>query len=114
LADELFASATVACALCGGTGLSGECEPAVWSLCPSCGGRGSFLAIPPEEFAALRQRVLAAFPDADAPAVPDGPGSLLVQHLKTGSMEALEPADTPLQPPGMGRAVPARNRSRRG
>jgi hypothetical protein len=83
LTDELFKDAFLTCVRCEGRGYlpsdADHCRP-----CDTCSACGVVLALPQEEIAALRARVLEAFPDAAHGLVPvEGP---FIQKVATGEM----------------------------
>src|SRR5262249_17633288 len=63
LADEAFADTTRTCCNCGGRGYieSGHDDS---QHCPECNGCGKIFLIPREQVEALRNAILAAFPEA--------------------------------------------------
>ncbi len=64
LVAKLFATAVESCPACDGDGAItlGEDDP--YTPCRWCAGTGRMATRSPEEFEALRQRVLKEFPDA--------------------------------------------------
>lgn len=70
MTDELFDSALATCRTCKGHGLRDAIDRRSWRLCDACRGLGSVFTKSAEEFEALRERVLAAYPEAAADPVP--------------------------------------------
>jgi hypothetical protein len=66
LASQVFEGTTKGCAPCGGRGFVDE-GPTNYSSCQPCDGCGRIFVIPSSQIAALREAVLAAFPDAASP-----------------------------------------------
>jgi hypothetical protein len=66
LTKELFASAKAKCQSCNGHGLRDSADRRSWHVCKACRGLGSVFTRPADEIEALRDRVLAAHPDAAA------------------------------------------------
>jgi hypothetical protein len=87
MVDELFQGALKGCDRCGGSGLLDRDGGASWEKCGGCGGLGRTLAISPEEFEAIRQKVLEAYPEQGAPRVQGFAGGVILQNLSTGTME---------------------------
>jgi hypothetical protein len=64
LAASLLKNITEPCTTCGGTGLHGTYGNLGWRICPTCHGFGEVYRISLDELGALRQKVLAQYPDA--------------------------------------------------
>lgn len=66
LADEVFSGTTAQCGGCAGRGYleNGHDD---WQCCSSCDGCGKIFLVPREQVEALRQGVLAGFPEAASP-----------------------------------------------
>lgn len=64
LAASLLNNITEPCTTCGGTGLYGTYGSLGWRVCPTCRGFGEAYRISLDELEALRQKVLAQYPDA--------------------------------------------------
>jgi hypothetical protein len=63
LTDEVFDGAFLTCGRCGGRGYL-ACDAEGWRPCDRCSACGVVPVLPQEEVAALRARIVAAFPDA--------------------------------------------------
>lgn len=79
---EQFQGLVVDCGACDGRGLLDH--PAGYSVCSGCKGIGRVFTVPPEVVAAIRQKVLDAFPDAAAEQVSGFPGGVVYHDLSTG------------------------------
>lgn len=83
LADQIFDGVFLTCGRCGGRGyLAGDADRG--RPCDTCSACGVVSALPLEEVAALRARVIAVFPDAaHEPPPVEGP---FILALATGTM----------------------------
>jgi hypothetical protein len=62
---ELFDPVTRHCPLCHGRGLAAEGPPERWTRCLACDGVGIRFTVTDGEREAIRQRILAAYPEAE-------------------------------------------------
>jgi hypothetical protein len=85
MADTLLRDTTVACEVCRGRGLR-DVGGDRWETCQTCRGFGSVFAFSASEIQRRRQRVLDAYPDAEAQAVPDFAGAPLAFNLAAGQV----------------------------
>lgn len=85
MADELLRDATVDCDVCLGRGLR-DVGGDRWESCQRCSGFGSVFALSADEIQRRRQRVLDAYPGAEAQAVPDFAGAPLAFNLGAGQV----------------------------
>lgn len=67
LVKQLVGPVVCTCPTCGGTGLNGTYGDLGWRACPTCHRLGSAYTVSLEELEALRQQVLAQYPDSGAP-----------------------------------------------
>ena len=65
-ANEVFAGTTAPCGGCAGRGYV-ENGADDWARCSRCNGCGKIFLIPPEQVEALRDGILAGFPEAASP-----------------------------------------------
>jgi hypothetical protein len=86
MTDVLFAPVQVPCQDCAGEGLIDVTVGRGWQPCNACAGLGSHFTKSAAEIEALRQRVLAAHPDAAAEAVPDFFEGVVVLKLAENAM----------------------------
>ena len=84
MTDELFQDVTIQCEACGGRGLRDINSGASWERCISCRGLGIFFTKSAAEIAAIRRRVLDAFPDAAADPISDFATALLAYDHSQG------------------------------
>ncbi len=84
MAGELFNDVKIQCEACGGPGLRDVNNGASWERCVSCRGLGILFTKPAAEIAAIRRRVLDAFPDAAADPIPEFATALLAYDLSQG------------------------------
>jgi hypothetical protein len=67
MVHALLGQLHILCDICGGNSILNDCVYNGWSVCPKCEGSGGLWSVPPAEVEAARQKVLQAFPNADAP-----------------------------------------------
>jgi hypothetical protein len=82
MADKLLEGTTIECERCWGRGLR-DVPGGGWETCRACQGFGTAWAVPADEIQRRRQRILDAFPDAEAQPVPDFAGAPLAFNLGT-------------------------------
>ena len=88
LADALFEGWFEPCATCHGRGVLDVDRGRTWRECPDCKLAGCFFKGTPEEFQAIRSRVLSKFPKADATASPQPRAPEAAKESPTASTKA--------------------------
>jgi hypothetical protein len=89
MAADLFAPARAKCRTCKGHGIRDTTGGRSWQICKACRGLGSVFTKPSHEIETLRDRVLAAYPDAAANPVPNIFAGPVIFNLET--QEVMDP-----------------------